>query len=121
MSAARGRLGQDPFDGGDAIAVRVLSGLGLLQPAGTQRVLLGGEFLVQFDQQGQHALPDLQDLRDHLRRGTRRQPARGRLRPNDLVRLVVTAVDDLLELPPALCYQAEELRLAQILRKKEIV
>lgn len=120
LAAARGRLHEDALDGGDAVPVGVTARVHVVQPGRRQRVLLGRQLLVQLDEQRQHALPDLQDLRHQLRRRARRDPARRRaLGPHHLGRLGAAAVDDLLELPPALGHQAEHLSLTQVLEKTE--
>lgn len=76
---------------------------------------------MELDEEGQHALPDLQDLGHQLRRRARWDPAcRGALGPDDLGGFSVAAVDYLLELPPPLGYEAEHLSLTQVLRKDRI-
>lgn len=120
LAAARGSLGEDALDGGDAIPVGVAVGFHILQPSGRQRVLLGRQLLVQLDEQGEHALVDLQDLGDQLGRRAGRDPAcRVALGPHHLAGLGAAAVDDLLELPPALCHQAEHLRLPDVLQQQK--
>lgn len=119
LAAARGRLGEDAFDGRDAIAVSVAARVHVLQPGLRQRVLLGRQLLVELDEERQHALADLQDLRHQLGRRAGRHPARRRaLGPHHLGGLRVAAVDDLLELPPALGDEAEHLSFSQVLRKE---
>lgn len=109
-------FGQNSFDGRYAVSMRVLGRIHLGQPAERQRVLFGRQFLVQLDQEWQHALADLQDLGDQLWWWPWRQPAGGRrLGPHCLTGLVVTAVYDLLELSPALGHQTEHLSFTQIL------
>lgn len=122
LVATRGRLGEDALDGGDAVPVDVAVWVGVhvLQPGGRQRVLLGRQLLVQLDEQGEHALVDLQDLGDQLGRRAGRDPASGAaLGPHRLASLCAAAVDDLLELPPALCHQAEHLRLPDVLQQQK--
>lgn len=76
LTAARGCLGEDAFDGRDAVPVSVTVRVHVLQPGLRQGVLLGRQLLVELDKERQHALPDLQDLRHQLRRRARRDPAR---------------------------------------------
>lgn len=119
LTAARGRLGEDAFDGRDAVPVGVTVRVHVLQPGLRQRVLLGRQLLVELDEERQHALADLQDLRHQLGRRAGRHPARRRaLGPHDLGGLRVAAVDDLLELPPAFGDEAEHLSFPQVLRKE---
>lgn len=117
LAAARGRLGEDALDGRDAVAVSMTVHVHILEPGCRQRVLLGRQLLVELDEERQHALPDLQDLRHQLRRCARGDPARrGALGPDNLGGFCAAAVDNLLELSPALRYEAEHLSFSQVLR-----
>lgn len=119
LAAACGRLGEDALNGCNAISMSVAVRVHILEPGCWQRVLLGRQLLVELDEEGQHALPDLQDLRHQLRRCAWWDPACwGALGPDNLGGFCVAAVDYLLELPPALRYKAEHLSFSQILRKK---
>lgn len=120
LAAARGCLSEDTLNGRDAISVSVTASVHILQPGRRQGVLLGRHLLVELDEEGQHALPDLQDLGHQLWGCAWRDPACwGAFRPDDLGGFSVAAVDYLLELPPALRYEAEHLSFTQILRNKE--
>ena len=116
LAAARGCLGEDTLDGRNAVSVSVTARVHILQPGRRQGVGLGRQFLVELDEEGQHALSDLQDLRHQLGRCAWRDPAGwGALGPDNLGGLRVAAVDYLLELPPALRHEAEDLSFTQVL------
>lgn len=73
---------------------------------------------MELNEEGQHALPDLQDLCHQLRGGARWDPTcGGTLGPDNLGGFGVAAVNDLLELPSSLCYKAEHLSFTQVLIK----
>ena len=73
---------------------------------------------MELDEEGQHALPDLQDLCHQLRGGARWDPTcGGALGPDNLGGFSVAAVNDFLELPSALRYKAEHLSFTQVLKK----
>lgn len=121
LAAARGCLCEDALDGCNAISVSVTTRVHIIQPGRRQIVLLGRELLVELDEQGQHALSDLQNLRHQLRGGAWWDPAcGGTLGPDDLGGFSVAAVDYLLELPPPLRDKAEHLSFTQVLRKHRI-
>lgn len=67
LAAARGCLGEDALNGCDAVSMSVTTRVHIVQPGSRQRVLLGRQLLVELDEEGQHALPDLQDLCHQLR------------------------------------------------------
>lgn len=118
LAAARRCLGEDALDGRDAISVSEAVHLNVLQPGSWQGVLLGRHLLVQLDEQGEHAFPDLQDLRHQLGGRSWWDPAcRGALGPDGLVCFGGAPVDYLLKLPPALCHEAEHLSFTKVLRK----
>lgn len=74
--------------------------------------------MVELDEEGQHALPDLQDLRHQHWVGAWWDPAcGGALGPDNLGGFSVAAVDYLLKLPPALRHETEHLSFTQVLRK----
>lgn len=75
LAAARGRLGEDALNGCNAISMSVTARVHVLQPGCGQGVLLGRQLLVELNEEGQHALPDLQDLRHQLRGSAWRDPA----------------------------------------------
>lgn len=118
LTAAGGRLGEDALDCCDSISVRVTVCVHIFQPGCRKRVLLWRQLLMELDEERQHALTDLQDLRYQLRCRAGRNPACwGALGPDNLGSFRVVAIDNFLELPPAFCYEAENLSFPQILKK----
>lgn len=75
LTAACGRLSEDALDSCDSISVSVTVCVHIFQPGRRQGVLLGRQLLVELNEEGQHALADLQDLCHQLRRCAWRNPA----------------------------------------------
>lgn len=76
LAAARRCLTEDALDGRDAVPMSVSARVHIVEPRRRQRVLLGGQLLVELDEERQHALPNLQNLCHQMWGGPRRDPVR---------------------------------------------
>lgn len=120
LAAACGCFAEDALNGCDAVSVSKAARVRIVQPRWRQGVLLGRHLLMQLDEEGQHALSDLQDFCHQLGGGAWWNPTcRRAFRPHNLRGFCVAAVYDLLKLSPALCHKTEYLSFPQVLKIKK--